>query len=756
MKFWSVAVLFTALIAATGCRHDSQVLLREAKANGDKFILQRKYPEAVISYRKAVAIDAKDGPARLGLANAYLLSGEKVSAAREYIRAADLMPDNVSAQVQAGKMLMIAGQYAEAKARAVAALEKEPKNVEVLTLMGNALAGLKDLDGAISHVEEAIDTDPHRTLTYANLGAIQQAKGNVAAAEAAFKRAVDVEPQSVPAHNSLANYYLASNRLSDAERELKVSLGLDPKSAATNRALAFLCIFQNRAEEAETYLKAYAELSTETGPKLILADFYLQMNKTPQALAVLQPLLNTKDGFVPAKLRIAAVDFFANRRPQAYQALDEVFKREPKNELALLEKGRFLLSDEKPTEALAQANLAVTGNPKSVPGHYLRGIALQAAGDNDEAIKAFQQVLQLNPSAVPAQIQLGDLFLTRGDAAAAAEMLGQAVKNQPQSFLAHLLLAKSLLRIRDVNRAEAEATALAKLDARSADVQAVLGDIYIAKGDLSRAKESYSRALAIQPASLEALRGLVRADLIEKNVPAARSRIESRLAAAPNSAPVTLLAGEVYVATGDLDRAETMFRRTLVADPSNIEAYSRLGVLLKRQQRLDDAKREYQQAIQRQPKHAVAARTMVGIICSLQGKADEARREYEQVLAMDPQSPVAANNLAWDYAERGGNLDVALSLAQTAKARMPKSWEASDTLGWIYYKKGLEDLAVTALRQGAEQAPSNAIVHYHLGLAQLKKGSTKDARLSLERALKLDPNFASADDARRVLATVKG
>jgi len=204
-------------------------------------------------------------------------------------------------------------------------------------------------------------------------------------------------------------------------------------------------------------------------------------------------------------------------------------------------------------------------------------------------------------------------------------------------------------------------------------------------------------------------------------------------------------------------RAESMFRNALLADPSNLDAYGSLGALLKSAGRLDEARKEYEEASRRQPKAAVAATTMVGIILSLQQKPDEARKQYEKVLALDPQSPVAANNLAWDYAERGGaSLDVALSLAQTAKARLPDNWATSDTLGWIYYKKGLASLAVTALRQGAEQAPTNPSVHYHLGLAYLKNGDQKEARKSLEQALKLDPKFASADDVKRVLAGIKG
>src|SRR6185295_9776139 len=101
-------------------------------------------------------------------------------------------------------------------------------------------------------------------------------------------------------------------------------------------------------------------------------------------------MLKAPTGFVQAKLRLAALDFAEGHRPQAYQALEEALKREPKNESALLEKGRFLMADGKPAEALALANAVVASNPQSVSGHYVKGVALTASGNTDEAVKSFE------------------------------------------------------------------------------------------------------------------------------------------------------------------------------------------------------------------------------------------------------------------------------------------------------------------------------------------------------------------------------
>ena len=117
--------------------------------------------------------------------------------------------------------------------------------------------------------------------------------------------------------------------------------------------------------------------------------------------------------------------------------------------------------------------------------------------------------------------------------------------------------------------------------------------------------------------------------------------------------------------------------------------------------------------------------------------------------------PVAANNLAAQRAEKG-DLKGALQLAQTAKARLPDDPHVSDTLGWILYKKGLASMAITALKQSVDKNPSNPTSQYHLGLAYLKDGQQREAQQALQRALKLNPTFGAAEDAKRVLGTIKG
>jgi Flp pilus assembly protein TadD len=95
-------------------------------------------------------------------------------------------------------------------------------------------------------------------------------------------------------------------------------------------------------------------------------------------------------------------------------------------------------------------------------------------------------------------------------------------------------------------------------------------------------------------------------------------------------------------------------------------------------------------------------------------------------------------------------------VAQTAVAAAPDEPAINDTLGWVYYKKGFHGQAIAAFRHSVQKDGTNAVYHYHLGLAYAKNGDGAKARQSLEKALVLDPNFAGASDARKVLASIVG
>ncbi len=284
-------------------------------------------------------------------------------------------------------------------------------------------------------------------------------------------------------------------------------------------------------------------------------------------------------------------------------------------------------------------------------------------------------------------------------------------------------------------------------------MQIALGRLSLLKGDHAAARQAFARALALAPDSADAFAGAVNADIAAHDIAGARQRVETKLAASPRNVEVLMLSARTSFAAGDPARAEQALRQVIDIDAEHLPAYDLLGQLYVKQQRLADAQAEFERLAKRRT-GSTGARTMVATLLHLQNRLDDARKQYEAIVHDAPDAAVASNNLAWLYATWQGNLDVALTLAQTAKKQLPDQPEVSDTLGWIYYKKGLFDLAADAFEQSVQKDPNNPVYLYHLGLTHASRGEHAKARRMLERALEVNPRFDGADDARRVVSEI--
>ena len=137
-----------------------------------------------------------------------------------------------------------------------------------------------------------------------------------------------------------------------------------------------------------------------------------------------------------------------------------------------------------------------------------------------------------------------------------------------------------------------------------------------------------------------------------------------------------------------------------------------------------------------------------------EGNWERAKKICERAHQVNPDSPLVANNLAYLYLEHGGDVNVALSLAQAVRQKLPNSAETADTLGWAYYKLGSPESAVVQLKECAQKDPNNPTYQYHLGMAYMAARHFDLAERSLQKALRDNPDFADAANARAALAKI--
>jgi tetratricopeptide (TPR) repeat protein len=744
-------VVVAAIAAAGGCSSDPATKARKYVASGDTYFAEKAYPAAAIEYRNALKVAPDLADAHYKLAKTHEAAGEPAKAYAAYARAADIDPSNMDAHMQAGSLLLSAGEFDAARARAELALQANPEYADAHILLGNALAGLNDVKRAIKQMEQAISLDPSYAPAWSALGAVRFAGGNRQSADEAFRKAVQLAPGSADARLALANSQWATGDKEATEKTLKEALALDADSPAVHRALALFYLVSRRAPEAEPHFRA---LASKPGGAVALADYYLGLGRADQARAALEPLVGNSAHAESrvAKLRLAALDHAQDRRAEAHAALDELLKEQPRDVEARVAKARMLLVEgNDPDGAFEHAQAAVDANREAASAQYTLGLAAVEMRDLTLAEKSFGEVLRINPRAAAAQLQLARLQLARGETAGALRSAEEAARQRPGDPVAAVLLSKSLRARGDFSRAEREITKAIERNTESAPLRVEQGELALQRRQTAAARAAFEEALRLDASTHDARVGLISADIVERNVSAAQTRVAGWRSSAPDDLPLKVLAARVEIMAGKPADAERLLREVITADASELEAYDLLGRLYISQGQTDRAVAEYT-ALAAKSKAPAGALTMIGLIQESRGDRAAARQQYEEVLAADPRSGVAANNLAWMYAE-DGRVDDAIRLATVATEELRGRPEADDTLGWAYYHRGTMTRAIAAFERAIEKAPERPIYHYHLGLALDRAGSADKARAAFKRALSFKADFAGADDARARLAS---
>ena len=192
---------------------------------------------------------------------------------------------------------------------------------------------------------------------------------------------------------------------------------------------------------------------------------------------------------------------------------------------------------------------------------------------------------------------------------------------------------------------------------------------------------------------------------------------------------------------GRLKEAERDYRRILALMP-DADVCCNLGVVLKEQNRLDEATASLQSAIALKPGHAVAHYNL-GNVLKDRGMTNEAMASYRRAIAVNPGYAAAHFNLGNLLRDRGLPDDAAASYKQAITIN-PAHAGAYNNLGKTLKDLGRFDEAIECFRQVTTIHPDYADAHYNTGVALKSRGDVEGATESYRRAISVDSNHALA------------
>jgi tetratricopeptide (TPR) repeat protein len=127
------------------------------------------------------------------------------------------------------------------------------------------------------------------------------------------------------------------------------------------------------------------------------------------------------------------------------------------------------------------------------------------------------------------------------------------------------------------------------------------------------------------------------------------------------------------------------------------------------------------------------------------GQVDEAIRQYQEALRLQPNNADAHYNIGTCLLSKG-QTDAAISQFREALRAQPDHVNAHINLGFALLKKGQVSEAITLFREALSLKSNDPLAHFNLGIALERNGQTDEAISEYQEALRLKPDYADAKD----------
>ena len=199
--------------------------------------------------------------------------------------------------------------------------------------------------------------------------------------------------------------------------------------------------------------------------------------------------------------------------------------------------------------------------------------------------------------------------------------------------------------------------------------------------------------------------------------------------------------------------AETLYRATLVSNPSCWLVHNLLGVLLV-DRSIDEAVSHFREAIRLKPDLAEAHNNLCHASAQL-GRVNAAVDECSEALRINPNLPTAHNDLGAALASLG-RFDRARAEFEAALRLDGRYSDAHNNLANILARAGQEAEAVDHYREAVRTAPEFAAAHSNLGFALERQGKIDEAVEQYREALRIEPGLAEARARLDVLLQKSG
>jgi len=603
-------------------------------------------------------------------------------AIEEYKYALDADPDSAELNDELAGLYFRADRVHDAEATARGLLKTSPDDIDAHKLLGRIyLRQLGEQQGGVS------STSP---------------SGNsLDLAIAEFEKIVALQPSDVEDRMVLGQLYTVKHQPEKAEDEFKAAESLEPESEEVVLNLARLYAESGDLQHAVKVIEAVPESDRTPKMEFALGAAYDQLKQPKDAIAAYQRAASLEPGDLRTIDALAEALLNDNQLDEALKDYEQLVADDPENSEALIHISEIERRQGKYEDALATAQKALQISPASLEAGYNEGLLLDVLGRFDEAVKAYQSMVDLTSHANGAYTDE-----EKNNRSIFLERLGAVYLEQNKTDLAIATYQKMI----DMGGDNAQRGYQGQVDAYTS------------------AKE-YDKAI----------------DISRKAVAADPKNRDLKL----------MLAGEL-ADHGQADEGFALAKGLLNNTPDDRAVWFAIGQMDIRLRRWKDAEDAFNTAepLTTKKDDRINLLFLRGELADRQKHLDQAEQYFNQVLALDPANAMTLNYLGYTLADKGIRLPEALQDIRKAVEQEPMNGAYLDSLGWVYFKMGEYELAEENLHSAVARDQTDPTVHMHLGDLYEKTGRIRQAaeqwELSLAEFAKALPADVEPGDVAKV------
>ncbi|MCP4541847.1 MAG: tetratricopeptide repeat protein [Chloroflexi bacterium] len=484
---------------------------------------------------------------------------------------------------------------------------------------------------------------------------------------------------------------------------------------------------------------------------LARAQAYLGLGEPEAAIEDLNHLLALDPNRTDLLLLRATAYLDLDDREAALADYETVITQDPDRAEPYLYRGLDHLHFRRDADALADLTAAIERDGALAEAFVNRGLVHFLNNDIIEARADAQAAIEAKPNLVLAQALLGATSARTGDG-----MVGLDALNHAVSRAADDETAARLIYLRARVHLDNGQTAPALSDAEQVVALApgwswgylLRGDVHLARDEGPQASFDYQQAVDLDPESGIVYVGRAAGYLHAEDLGAAGADLSTALSLLPDHVPAIMLRARVSTANGDADAALADLDTVLELDPT-ADAYALRADLYFEQERWDEARADYDQALAANPddlaalsrraRAAFAQEDYAAAITDLDAAIALAPTDVD-LIALRAETYLALDNLELAYR------DAQRALTLDADQPIPQMIE-----GMFQYEQERYFQAVIDLTDAIDLDPESARAFAARAHAHFDLHDPDRARADAARALELDPESAQAHLARALV-----